>query len=184
LKDRLYTGKAGGVKRRAAQTVIHQILVSLTAIMAPIASFLAEEVYSYLPEKSKDSALLLDFPSINKQWTNASIAQDFERLLAIREIASKELEEKRKNKDIGASLEAQLKITAAGQDLQLLEKYKDWLKEFFIVSAVEVSSGSELRVTSERANGEKCPRCWHYDPMTGKNPKVPDVCPKCVEALS
>jgi isoleucyl-tRNA synthetase len=184
LKDRLYTGKANGIKRRSGQTVIYEIVRSLTAILAPVASFLAEEVYSYLPEKQLQSVLLGEFPSPNSTWKNQSVASDFARLLAIRELASKELEEKRQSKDIGASLEAKLTIAAAGSDHELLKKYSAWLKEFFIVSAVEVVSGSELRVTSSRADGEKCPRCWHYDPKTGKDPKIPEVCSKCVEALS
>ncbi len=184
LKDRLYTSKADGPRRRAAQTVIHEILLALCSILAPVATFLTEEVYSHIPEKAKESVLLTDFPSVRTDWQNSEVAKDFARLLEIREVASKELEERRKNKEIGASLEAKLNISAKAEDLKLLRKYEKSLKEFFIVSDVQLSAGSELMVLSGRAPGEKCPRCWHYDPETGKNPKFPDVCSKCVEALS
>jgi isoleucyl-tRNA synthetase len=164
LKDRLYTSKADGVRRRAAQTVLHEILLSLTAILAPIATFLAEEVYGYVPEKSHDSVLLQDFPQANRQWRNGTIKQDFARLLSFREVASKELEEKRQNKAIGASLEAKLLITAGGDDLKLLQKYKPLLREFFIVSEVTVNPGSELRVTSEMF----APNAWRLCREIGK----------------
>lgn len=184
LKDRLYTAKAGGVKRRAAQTVIYETMNAVCSILAPIASFLAEEAYGYMPEKAQESVLLTDYPSAKPEWQNDRIAADFQRLLQIREVASKELEEKRAAKEIGASLEAQLNIEASASDMKLLASYEQYLREFFIVSKITVSEGSELKVRSERAPGEKCPRCWYYDPETGKNPKVPEVCSKCVEALS
>jgi isoleucyl-tRNA synthetase len=184
LKDRLYTSKADGSKRRAAQTVIFKITQSLCSLLAPIATFLAEEVHSYLPEKVTESILLSDFPKIEPDWQNLTIAADFNRLIAMREVVSKVLEEKRQAKEIGASLEAALKITSRGGDFKLLEKYQATLKELFIVSAVTLIEGTDFKVESFKADGEKCPRCWHYDPLTGKNAKVPDVCPKCVEALS
>ena len=43
LKDRLYTSKKNGRLRRAAQTVIYQIVRNLMGVTAPILSFLAED---------------------------------------------------------------------------------------------------------------------------------------------
>lgn len=183
LKDRLYTSKATGVQRRAAQTVIYETLTSLCAIMAPIASFLAEEAYSYIPEKTHESVFLTDFPVAKAEWKNENLAKDFARLLEIREMVSKDLELKRQTKEIGASLEAQLRIQATGSDVELLKKYERELREFFIVSGVSLSQGNALEISSMRAQGEKCPRCWHFDPMTGKFPEFPHVCAKCAEAL-
>src|SRR6185437_1250984 len=81
LKDRLYTGKVNGVKRRAAQTVLFEITRALCGLMAPIASFLAEETYSYLPGERKESVFLTDFPVGHPQWRHPQIEQDFTQML-------------------------------------------------------------------------------------------------------
>lgn len=184
LKDRLYTGKVDGVKRRGAQTVIHQTLTALTSLMAPILTFLAEETHEYLPGRTAESVLLTDFPTAEPQWHQPDLSMEFERLLEIRAQAAKAIEELRRNKTVGSSLDAQIEITAGEKDLKLLEAYRDHLREFFIVSKVSVRAGSDLQIDASHAPGTKCERCWYYDPDTGKNPDFPGMCPKCVEALS
>lgn len=183
LKDRLYTGRADGVKRRAAQTVIYDALKALCGLMAPVASFLAEEAYSYLPGERAESVFLTDFPVANSQWKNPGLADDFEGLLKVREKVSKELEELRRQKTIGSSLDAKVALKLAKSDFQLFEKYKSEIKELLIVSQVEWVSGDELTVNAGRAAGEKCERCWHYDTLTGKDERYPGLCTKCVSAL-
>ena len=39
LKDRLYTSKATGHSRRSAQTVLHEVAVTLLQLLAPVMSF-------------------------------------------------------------------------------------------------------------------------------------------------
>jgi len=193
LKDRLYTSKPTGVRRRAAQTVIYHIVHSLCGMMAPITSFLSEEAYSYLPGEKKESVFLLDFPVAPREWRNTEVQQDFAVLLQVRSVASQQMEELRRNKEIGSSLDAQITIHAPDQVRKTLAKYESQLREFFIVSGVTLASavtavpstaGAEIRVTVKRADGQKCVRCWHYDVQTGQNSTWVDHCPKCVEALS
>jgi isoleucyl-tRNA synthetase len=184
LKDRLYTGKQDGPKRRAAQTVIYQTVKVLCGLMAPITSFLAEETYGYLPGEKKESVFLTDFPTAPKEWHNPKIEQDFAALLEVRAAASKEMEELRRQKIIGSSLDASLIIKAPDATRNILEAYRASLREFFIVSQFSIEAGAELKVTAGKAGGVKCERCWHYDPDTGKDPKFPGACPKCVEALT
>ncbi len=45
VKDRLYTEKADGSKRRACQTVLYYILDTLTRLAAPILSFTADHIF-------------------------------------------------------------------------------------------------------------------------------------------
>ncbi len=184
LKDRLYTGKVDGVKRRAAQTVLYHSLHALCGIMAPIASFLAEETYSYIPGEKKDSVFLTDFPTAVPEWSNARIEQDFSKLLEVRAAASKELEELRRQKTIGSSLDSKITITAPEATRKVLEAYRPYLREFLIVSQFEIKEGSELKIEAGKADGVKCERCWHFDLNTGKNATFPAFCPKCVEALT
>ena len=70
------------------------------------------------------------------------------------------IEEKRANKEIGSSLEAELKI-------KLNEKYKDIiskidLSELCIVSKTQINfdEGSDIQVETKKAPGDKCPVCW------------------------
>lgn len=184
LKDRLYTGKVDGVKRRGSQTVLFYIVQSLCGLMAPIASFLAEETYSYLPGERKESVFLTDFPRVVPEWKDDKLAADFAILLEARAIASKEMEELRRQKIIGASLDAKITVQAPESVLKVLEAYAPSLREFFIVSQILVKPGSELTVEAAKADGVKCERCWHYDVKTGADARFPSFCPKCVEALT
>ncbi len=184
LKDRLYTWKTTGTERRSAQTVLHYITTSLMSMMAPITSFLAEEVHDFFPDEGKkDSVFLLPFPQANASWGHPALRDEFEKLFTIRTSVSRLLEEMRRDKKIGASLEAQVHITAQGDELRLLKKYADTLCEFFIVSKVNLHEGL-LDVKVAAAPGEKCPRCWYYSETLGTHADHPALCPKCTGAMT
>jgi len=182
LKDRLYTWKADGLPRRGSQTVIYLITDYLVRMMAPILSFLAEEVYSHMKGPKEESVFLLDFPVAPAQWKNPALNGKFTNLLKVRSDVQKVLENLRAQKVIGASLEALVRIQAEGALLNDLKNFKD-LREFLIVSKVEVVSGS-YEVQAEKAPGEKCVRCWVYSTEISQKPETLGICPKCVEALS
>ena len=184
LKDRLYTAKADGPKRRAAQTVIFEILRTLSGLMAPIASFLAEETYSYLPGPRAESIFLTDFPKARPEWKDAALETEFAALLEVRSAASKVLEDLRRQKQIGASLDAKLHVTAPKAMRASLDKYQAGLREFFIVSQIRLSDGPELKIEAAKADGEKCERCWNYDQLTHEKNFNANYCPKCIEALA
>jgi isoleucyl-tRNA synthetase len=182
LKDRLYTWKANGVPRRASQTVLYTMTDYLVRLMAPVLSFLAEEVYSYEKGDKKESVFLLDFPVAKPEWKNEQLAARFEELLKVRTDVQKELELLRAQKTIGASLEAHVNISAGPELLAILQNFEG-LREFLIVSHVDLDKGS-YKVHAEKAAGEKCVRCWTYSTEIGKNAKLPGICPKCTEALT
>lgn len=184
LKDRLYTWRSDGRERRSSQTVFYLLTDSLIKMMAPILSFLSEETYGYFPkEGKKESIFLEDFPTQNAAWYNDDLKASMDEILEVRSAVSKELEELRRNKTIGSSLDAKVTIYATGKRLETLKTFTNELKEILIVSQVELKEG-EFKVEPGKAEGEKCERCWHYSPQTGANSQFPDTCPKCVEALS
>jgi isoleucyl-tRNA synthetase len=182
LKDRLYTWKADGLPRRSSQTVLFIILDSLVRLMAPVLSFLSEETYTYMKGKKQESVFLLDFPRVQNEWNFPELAEEYQVLLNLRETAAKELELLRAAKTIGSSLEAQLTLSVDDKVWPVVKKFEGELKEFFIVSKVNIEKG-QAKVTAQKAEGEKCIRCWNYDLKTGTNEKFVGVCPKCVEAL-
>ncbi len=182
LKDRLYVDKKDGLSRRSAQTVVYHLTDTLTRMLAPILSFLGDEVYSYLQPKT-ESIFTMPFPKVTPAWKKDGLLEKFSVLNDLRSKVSKDLEELRRNKVIGASLEAKISIQAKGKTLEYLKAYKTELPTFFIVSQVDLSEGEE-KITTGKADGEKCVRCWRYERVLGSNPKLPGICPRCTEALS
>ena len=183
LKDRLYTGKKNGTERRSSQTVVYHLLNDLVVMLAPILSFLAEEVYSYLPGKKESSVLLNNFPKSRPEWTHPTLMTDFASAFTVRDLVLQKLEELRRNKEIGSNLDAKLVLTLP-TDIQAQLSRIGSLREFFIVSQIEVKNGRSIEVLAQKADGEKCIRCWHYSPEIGNNKLYPDICPKCIEALT
>ncbi len=194
LKDRLYTFRKDSPLRRGAQTVLFDVLVALTKLMAPILSFTAEEIWRMLPETARreagaNSVHLASFPKADSKWKDEALAQRWERLLEIRTRVQAELELKRREKVIGASLEARVVLAANPEAYRLLKEYEQDLPTLFIVSQVEVKEmhhplqHTDVVVTVTKAEGAKCERCWHYRPAVGTFPDHPTLCDRCVEAI-
>lgn len=182
LKDRLYTGRKDGLARRSSQTVFYHLLQNLTGLMAPVLSFLADEVHKFIPGEEPESVFLKDFPEPNPEWDKPELEKEFTLILEVRELVQKDLEELRRSKAIGSSLDAKVKVTCEGDTYSVMSKYKNELRELFIVSQVEINQG-KLAIEVKKADGEKCVRCWHYSTEIGKETGFPGICPKCVEAL-
>ena len=94
------------------------------------------------------------------------------------------MEELRRQKTIGSSLDAQLMVTASKGQKAALDKQAAHLREFFMVSQIQIKDGAELHIEAVKAAGEKCLRCWNYDTLAGPQSPLPGMCPKCVEALT
>ena len=186
LKDRLYTFKKNGLERRSAQTVMWESLTILVKIIAPILPFTAEEVWQYLAkDQNVESAHLADWPQANIKYIDTELENKWYNLIQFRTKVLKLLEEKRAGGEIGSSLEAKVTI-GMNSDSAFLRDFKEVLPEVFIVSAVsleEISAG-EPRINIFKAPGSKCPRCWNYSERIGESSMYPDICPKCVRALS
>lgn len=196
IKDRLYTFKAASKERRAAQTVMYTILKSLVKMIAPILSFTAEEIWSYMPHDSYDnyeSVLLSDWPEVLEKYVDKELENRWDNILDIRTEVSKALEIARAGKVIGHSLNAKVDIYANGETLEFLKEVESYLETVFIVSLVELHSGIEdlpegsylsesnkdLAVYVSQAPGEKCERCWTYSETVGQNKEHPTICAKC-----
>ncbi len=196
LKDRLYTFAASSAERRSAQTAIADILVGLVKMFAPILPFTAEEVWQQLPEglRAVESVHLSEFEPVREERLVPDLASRWEQLIAVRSEVSKVLEELRIGKQIGSSLEAKVRVAYQPGPLgDLIKQYEDDLPTIFIVSAVEieqmpddvpVSTELGITVTAQRADGNKCIRCWNYSVSVGENTEHPSLCARCVDQLA
>ena len=191
-KDRLYTAATRSHARRSAQTALYRITYALVRLLAPILSFTMEEVWGYLrkPAGSPDSVHLALFPDAEELTAGITLDQrarleNWDKLMPVREAVLKSLETARQEKFIGAPLEARVRLGAGGDLYQLLGEYESELPGLFIVSqvALENSGGPELTVQVERADGEKCERCWKYLLDVGQDQAFPSVCLGCASAL-
>ncbi|HUV69461.1 MAG TPA: isoleucine--tRNA ligase [Terracidiphilus sp.] len=187
LKDRMYTFAPTSHERRSAQSVLWQITEALVRLVAPILSFTADEVWEYLPavEGREASVHLALFPKPEEVFSEdpAKLLQEWKQLFEVRDQALRVLEEARQNKIIGKALEAELDITANGDQLALLQRHAAGLKEAINVSAVKVVEGAEFTVKVLPASGHKCARCWNFMPEVGDYGIWQNVCTRCQSAL-
>jgi isoleucyl-tRNA synthetase len=199
LKDRLYTFAPKSIGRRSAQAAIYRIAGALVRLTAPMLVFTAEEVWKYMPHVASDpeSVHMASFPRPDSLASgfDEQRANNWERLLRLRETVLLELETRRKNKEISAALEAKVIIRAKGEDLELLRKYASWLPSLFITShgQVELSAADypaspgitpvTYYIEIQRAAGKKCERCWNYSTHVGESAEYPTLCERCVATL-
>ena len=187
-KDRLYTSGKASRERRSGQTVMYDILVALTKMLAPMLCHTAEEIWGYLPAKDADSVHLAMWPAA----AAADKDPKWDRLFKVRIEVQRELEKLRTSGAIGKSLEAKVTLHSADPELQKALGSTD-LSSLFIVSDVVVASapvGPEsadlkgVSIKAEKGTDPKCERCWNLRRDVGSNPAHPTLCGRCVAALS
>jgi len=199
LKDRLYTSAAQSLERRCAQTVLYHILDVLVRVTAPIVCFTSDEIFSLMAKSSNHagalSAHLLEWPQIDPEWRSTAVEEQFAVLMQLRPYVLKALEEKRRTGAIGSSLEAKVIFeTASDRDEAYLKSHTAIIHSIFIVSQVEVNRVSEVsgtvneehnktRIIIEKADGQKCARCWNYKTDVGRNHEHPALCDFCVRVI-
>jgi isoleucyl-tRNA synthetase len=192
LKDRLYTFAPNAPARRSAQTALWRIAEALTRLIAPILSFTADEVWSYLPkvEGREPSVHLALFPDLAEivPGNEASLEAEWAELLSIRVRVLAKLEKLRADKVIGKSLEATVTLLITDAET-VPQKYVLALPELFNVSEVFVTVVTHndpdylANILVARSEKPKCERCWRYVADVGTIARFPTVCARCAEAL-
>jgi isoleucyl-tRNA synthetase len=195
IKDRLYTEKSDGKKRRAAQTAMYRVLDALTRMLAPVLCYTAEEIWQAMPHKAGDNkefVLLNDMPETDDNLVDAEFEERWERFRDILSDVSKALEAARNDKVIGKSLDASVTIYADGKTREFIESFGD-IAALFIVSEVnihdikeagnapEYDTGVKISVTA--SEHEKCERCWIRSDSVGENHEHPSLCARCADVL-
>jgi isoleucyl-tRNA synthetase len=188
LKDRLYTAAPRSHARRSAQTVLYRLVDALVRLCAPILVFTTEEVWQHMAREGTVHAAYFPEPAELSRGIpdeHRKRAQDWDRLMEVRQDVLKSLETARQDKFIGAPLEARVRLSANGDLYPLLEKYAADLPGLFIVSQVQLENGTggAVDVKVERAAGAKCERCWKYTTDIGSNPTYPTICAACAAAV-
>jgi isoleucyl-tRNA synthetase len=212
LKDRLYCSKSEDPSRRSGQTVLHNVLVSLTKLMAPILSFTAEETWQNLRKslaergsavKLEESVFLGTFPDPHEAWFQSELELRWRRILGVRDRVNLELEQARKAGSIRSSLEAKVILGSNDPETdKFLKAAAGIWPDVFLVSQVDVGTDGNgaksssqrlvdapiphrvdetLKVTVEKAPGEKCARCWQIRTDVNKDSQL---CGRCAAVLA
>ena len=191
IKDRLYTYKKDSKERKSAQTTMYIILDSLVKILTPMIPFTAEEIWKAMKHTGNEeveSVMLTDFPEPNAQYDNAELMEKWDRIIKLKDIVAKELENARANKTIGHSLNAKVTIYAEDSQYNFIKENLELLQTVFIVSKLEVKENArkdevKLGVKVEQAPGQKCERCWMYSETVGEDKENPTICHRCSENI-
>ncbi|HSP98579.1 MAG TPA: isoleucine--tRNA ligase [Candidatus Dormibacteraeota bacterium] len=189
VKDRIYTSAPEAPGRRAAQTTLAKLLDLLVRVMAPILSYTADEIWSYVPGRGAATVFEAGLPAVDALLVDEDLAARWERLLAARAVVTKALEEARKSGAIGHSLDARVQLVPNAELRPLLASVLDTLPALFIVSQVEladalgdgahVATSDHLGVSVSAARGAKCGRCWNYSEQVGTDAEHPELCERC-----
>ncbi|MGW7853997.1 isoleucine--tRNA ligase [Staphylococcus xylosus] len=188
-KDILYIEERDSHKRRSMQTVLYQIVVDMTKLLAPILVHTSEEVWSHIPHVEEESVHLTNMP--DRVEVDSEFVDRWNTFMKLRDDVNRALEVARNEKVIGKSLEA--KVVIGSNDnfdaTSFLQQFAD-LQQLFITSQAEVVDHVEdgipyqygdIRI--EHAHGEKCERCWNYSESLGSVGELNNLCPRCQEVV-
>ena len=192
-KDALYCDGVDSPRRRAARTVLDILFHRLTTWLAPVLVFTMEDVWLSRFPSDDASVHLQDFPDTPADWRNEPLAQKWAGIRAARRAVTAALEIQRRDKVIGASLEAAPVVHVRDDAVMAALKSVDFA-DICITSnlsltpdpipaeAFRMPEVEGVGVVFERAEGQKCQRCWKISPDVGSH-KHPGTCARCNTAL-
>ena len=191
-KDALYCDNDTD-RRRASRMVLDILFHRLTSWLAPILVFTMEEVWLERSVDVESSIHLNDFPETPSTWENSELAKKWSTIRKVRKVVTGALELKRQDKTIGASLEAAPFVHVNEETKKILESVS--FEDICITSGIKITIDpapkgafildeiTDVSVVFERAQGNKCQRCWKVLPEVG-DPMNSALCSRCEEALA
>ncbi|VAX76496.1 Isoleucine--tRNA ligase [Serratia symbiotica] len=199
IKDRQYTAKRESVARRSCQTALYHISEALVRWMAPIMPFTADEAWTFLPGKRSQYVFTEEwytglFPLSKDEKMDDSF---WDKLLKRRSEVNKILEKARTDKRLGSTLEAAVILYADSEQAEQLKSLQNELHFLLLTSSAHVEDFADapvdvqttelfkgLKIAVSTAEGEKCPRCWHYTTNIGLVAEYTDICLRCVTNIA
>ncbi|CUH67957.1 Isoleucine--tRNA ligase [Thalassovita autumnalis] len=191
-KDVLYCD--GNTDRaKAARTVLDILFHRLTSWLAPVLVFTMEEVWLERYPGEESSIHLTDIPETPAAWLNEPLAAKWSQVRQARRVVTAALEVQRTDKVIGASLEAAPVVHV--REAEMLDALKSVsFDDICITSAIQLTGDpmpaeafrlpevEGVGVVFEKADGEKCQRCWKILPDVGQHAHAA-TCKRCNDAL-
>lgn len=193
-KDVVYIEGVDHPHRRAMQTVMYDSLIALLKLLTPIIPHTTDELWAYLDNVEEESIQLTDMPQAQDLGEQVAAQRArFSKLMLVRDDVLKALEEARNAKVIGKSLEAKVTIALPEKMTGIFAADDIDYAQFFIVSKFEEGDEGQLSaealkldhatVLVEKADGEKCDRCWTISESVGTDADHPTLCSRCAEVV-
>ena len=191
-KDCLYCDGKLSEKRKSCRYTLKLIFEFLTAWIAPILCFTAEEAWLSDNFNNKDSVHLRNFPKVNDEWNNKILKEKFENIIDIRKVVTSAIEIKREKKFLGSSLEASVELLISKKTKNLDNQD---LNDLFIVSSTKLvdkiskdafflKDFKDIKVNVCKAEGLKCERCWVIAKEVNNNKKLCNRCSSVINKIS
>jgi len=195
LKSRLYTEKPDSFERRSAQSAMFMILDAIARLLAPVIVYTAEEIWKFMPHYDKDdkkSVMFASMPKVNPEYNDEALNEKWDKIIDVRNDVNKAIEPMRNQKIIGKSLDAEVKVYAKGDLLELLKEKENELAEIFITSKATVEEdapadsfkGEVVSVEVKASEHPKCGRCWVHSETVGTIEGFDGICADCVRKLT
>ena len=184
-KDSLYCDAKDNLTRRSTRTVLDILFHHLLKLLAPLLCFTTEEAWQSR-YGNDDSIHMQLFPNVNETWINNDLDERWSKYKQIRKFIYSAIEEKRKDKIIGSSLEADVILFLPQNEYQDLDQKV--IEDIAIVSKLRIDSSNppkdskidenniSLGVQVTKVSGEKCERCWKYFDVLDSN-----LCDRCIQ---
>ena len=192
-KDALYCNSENELTRRSSRTLLDILFRRLTTWLAPMLVFTMEDVWLTRFKEKNTSVHLEDMPETPKDWLNPELDQKWKVIRSVRRVVTGAIEIERKEKNIGASLEAAPTIFI--EDVSKFEIInKQNFADICITSAVTLINkpfGKEaftledtpgIGVIFKKADGIKCERCWKILEEVKSDSKT-CLCERCNVAI-
>ncbi len=193
-RDALYCDQPDSLKRRAARTVMDAVFERLTIWLAPLIPFTMEEAWTTrFPDAG--SNVMRVFPETPTAWANPDEAARWAKVHSVTNVVNGAIEAERREKRIGATLEAAPTVhvsdpalIAAFDGLDLAEVFRtsqaSMLQGAGPGSAFRLSQEPGVAVEPIRADGTKCARSWRILPEVGTDPRYPDLSLRDADAVA
>jgi isoleucyl-tRNA synthetase len=190
-KDSLYCDPVDSTRRRAARTVLDQLFHCLVRWLAPVLAFTAEEAWQARYPSETGSVHLERFPELPQGWRDPALAARWERVRRVRRVITGALEVERREKRIGASLQAAPVVYVTADDQAAVGALD--MAELSITSGIEIVVGAPpaeaytfaevpgVGVLPRLAAGAKCGRCWQVLPEVET---AGGLCRRCAAAVT
>ncbi len=191
IKDRQYTTQENSLARRSCQTAMFHVIEAMVRWIAPILSFTADEIWDSLPGEHPplDVFTATWYDGLSEAKGNAVEDSTWQSLLSIRTEMSKHIELLRKDKKLGSSLQAKVKVACSQKLYDSLSVLGDELRFVLITSEASLSvmadakNDADFSVSVAVSEDEKCERCWHLRPDVGTHKEHETLCGRCIDNI-
>ncbi|MDP3634895.1 isoleucine--tRNA ligase [Phenylobacterium sp.] len=193
-RDALYCDQPGSLRRRAARTVMDAVFERLTVWLSPLIPFTMEEAWTTRFPDAPSNCLRV-FPETPAAWANPAEAARWAKIQSVTSVVTGALEVERREKRMGAALEAapvvhiaDAGLLAAFESLDAAELFRT--SQATLVpgegpaSAFRLAETPGVAVEPIKADGRKCARSWRILPEVGSDPRYPELSLRDAEAVA